>query len=150
MRIEIDVSDDQGNAGFEPLPEGTYNVRIVDAQYGPKEGKDYNQIVLLFQITDGPCEGRKFRCWYPQLPQTMWKTKRLLLASGINFGERKNGNGTTTFQFDTDDLINAAMRMNATVGEYNNKPKNDFEELAPLAAAAAATSTPPAATAPAD
>jgi hypothetical protein len=146
MKIEIDVDESSGG-GFKPFPEGTYPVIIRDVKRTDPNDKGNWALEVLFEVTAGPMETKRFRCWYYQVPAAMWKTAKLLEASGIDFDEADHVGGKKTYRFDTDDLLGARMKMIATPKTYQGKEGNDFEELPPDSDGAAAA-TPAGATAP--
>lgn len=49
------------DAGFEMMPVGTYDVKVVDAEAPKKEGS--MGFIVRFEVTSGPFAGRKFKNW---------------------------------------------------------------------------------------
>jgi hypothetical protein len=103
-------------------------------------------------VTDGPHAGQKATVWYSLLPQAAFRLEALLnatLAEG-SFDREETGevqvrtvNGAEveepiyTFGFDTDDMLGAEVTFEVSVGEYNGKPKNEFNSPRPVVAKAA-------------
>lgn len=133
MKVEIEY-DESESGGFTPLPEGTYPCIVRDATMKPPNDSGNRSLECLFEVTDGPLAGRRFRSWYYQTQKASWKTKKLLDATGIEYEEKAVSDTKKILRFDTDDLIGARLKMIATAKEYEGKKGNDFEELAPDAA----------------
>jgi hypothetical protein len=128
-------SDNGGGGGWQPLPEGTYDLRINSVEQ-KTSSKGNPQIQLVCEVMDGPYAGKRATVWYSLVPSSTWKVERLITALGIirqPTGEF-DAAGTENLAFDPDHLIGRVVRYNVKQREYQGKVNNDFadESRSPL------------------
>jgi hypothetical protein len=151
------------NQGFTPLPEGTYQMAIREAEHGTSTGGN-PQLKLRLEVMEGPKAGRFINCWYSLLPQASWKIDNLLEALGIDEVDTgdMDAEGNPIMGLDTDHLLDRIVQYVVTQQEYpagSGKMNNRFNDEAPSplegaqkaapaqeAAPAAQQATPPAQT----
>jgi hypothetical protein len=147
--IEFDAPS---NEGFQPLPEGTYWLRIESVEQGTSSAGN-PQLVVKTKVVDGEYANKSVTIWYSLTPKSTWKLKALLDATDVPY-EEVGGR----VRFDTDDLYDREFVVDASVGVNPNtqKPKNDWSNerppkgaSKPQSAAAAASAPAPAQAAPA-
>jgi len=170
----LDFTANEGGA-WKPLPTATYDIQIDACDTGVSS-KGNPQIKLAGHIVGGNSDGKKVTIWYV-LKGGGWRVKEILDAAGIEYDEEDTGviddegRPEKMYGFDTDDLPGCIIRFDVSEGEYEGKPKNNFNKprapegpiagakprVAPAAAtaqqpkaAAAAPAAAPAAAAPAD
>ena len=129
-QIRFSAGEDTGG-GWTPLPEGTYDFRIIEAEQGVSSNKN-PQLRVKLEVLDGPRSGDKTNTWYSLLPQSGWKLRRLIDALEIDYQvEGKDADGNELISFDDEELVQRCVRMDVKQREYNGKTVNDFlnEEL---------------------
>jgi len=71
----------EAGGGFTPLPEGTYNLKIIEQESTvSKAGKPQEKV--RFEVVDGPMAGRELNAWFSMQPQAIWSFEQLLEATG--------------------------------------------------------------------
>lgn len=142
--ISYTKGSDNGGGGWQPLPEGTYDLSIRSAE--AKTSKAGNpQIQLTCEVADGEYAGKRATVWYSLLPNSTWKLDRLIDALGI--GRQPTGEfdaaGKEILAFDVDHLVGRVVRYNVKQREYQGKVNNDFadEARSPLDEAAPVATT---------
>lgn len=82
MGIKVDFTGVETRE-FEPLPIARYPVSVTAApvQQGGESGADY--VAWEFTVQGGEYDGRKGWLNTSLLPQSLWATKRVLLALGV-------------------------------------------------------------------
>lgn len=124
-------SDGGGGGGWQPLPEGQYDLRINSAEQ-KTSSKGNQQIQLVCEVMDGEYAGKRATVWYSLLPSSTWKLDRLIDALGIQrqpTGEFDSA-GKEILAFDPDHLIGRTVRYNVKQREYQGKVNNDFADEA--------------------
>jgi len=128
-------SDNGGGGGWQPLPEGVYDLLIKSAEQ-KTSSKGNQQIQVVCEVMDGEYAGKRATVWYSLLPNSTWKLDRLIDTLGIKrqptgeFGP----DGKEILAFDPDDLIERVVRYTVKQREYQGKVNNDFadERKSPL------------------
>jgi pyruvate/2-oxoglutarate dehydrogenase complex dihydrolipoamide acyltransferase (E2) component len=137
-----------GGGGWSPLPAGDIAFQIDKVEETVSK-QNNPQLKVSMHVIDGPNMGAKATTWYSLLPQAAFNMEALLNAvldeneyTAIETGEFRERNGEQepiyTFEFDTDDLVGREVIYDVTVGEYNGKPKNEFNSPRPMNADAPA------------
>ena len=95
---------------FEPLPEGTYILKIADAKEGQKAGSDHAYLMLTFEVEN-------IKIWevLTYHPNSIWKIRRLLEAIS---GSPIEG----SIAMDEKDLIGAELKAVLGVKPREDKP----------------------------
>jgi len=52
-------SEEYGDMGFELIPKGRYQLKIIDSEYKPTKKEDGHYLQIEFKIMSGPKEGSK-------------------------------------------------------------------------------------------
>lgn len=146
--------------GWQPLPEGLYDVKILAAEQGTSKAGN-PQIRVSGEVLDGTYAGRTVNVWYSLLPQSTWKLDALLNALDVDRVDTGDfyPDGSPILAFDPDHLVGRAVRYTVRQREYpagSGKLTNDFaeearspfdafEDEAPVAPAPAAKPAPVAA-----
>ena len=119
-RISTPVSLKDIKSGFDPIPEGSYLVRVVTIQHIPtsKSGNPY--LKFEFEVSEGDHTGRKLWANASLQSQALWKLRQILEAFGASFDDAG---------FDTDDLVGLEAIAVVGIDETMNKPINTVEEL---------------------
>ena len=150
-----------GGAGWTPLPAGDTAFQIDKVEEAVSK-QNNPQLKISMHVIEGPHTGQKATMWMSLLPQAAFRLEALLSAtlpedaySAVETGEFHEHNGEQqpiyNYEFDTDDLVGAQLILDVAVGEYQGKPKNEFNspramtEAAPAKPAAAAKPAAPAA-----
>lgn len=148
-----------GGGGWTPLPEGDIAFQI-DAVDETVSKQNNPQLKISMHVIDGPHAGQKATVWYSLLAQAAFRLEALLKATlpegsydEVDTGEfqPRTVNGESieepiyTYEFDTEDLKGAQVIFEVTLGEYNGKPKNEFNSPRALTEAAPKMAARPAA-----
>jgi hypothetical protein len=143
-----------GGSGWTPLPAGDTVFQIDNVEQTVSSNNNA-QLKFSMHVAEGPHTGAKATTWYSLLPQAAFRLESLLNAAldesaydRVDTGEvQVRGDKEEpiyAFDFDTDDLIGAQVIFDVTVGEYNGKPKNEFNSPRPVGAAPAPAARPAA------
>ncbi len=140
-RISFKSEDSEG--GWEPLPDGTYNL-IIDAVEEKMSTKGNRQLMVTAHVSEGPHDGKKCTIWYAMTLKSGWKMEMLLEAAGVEWEKTETaetnpdtGKPLNELNFDTDDLPGCEIVVDATVQNYQGKDQQRFsDERAPEGAAA--------------
>jgi len=133
--IEFDAPSSEG---FQPLPEGTYWLRIESVEQSTSSAGN-PQLVVKTRVVDGEYANKSVTIWYSLTPKSTWKLKALLDATDVPY-EEVGGR----VRFDTDDLYDKDFVVDASVGVNPNtqKPKNDWSNERPPKSASKSASKP--------
>jgi hypothetical protein len=131
---QINYAKGGEGGNWQPLPEGTYDVRITKCEQSAST-KGNPQLRITAEVLDGTHQGKVVNLWYSLLPQSTWKMDKLLEALEIertDTGEF-NADGTPIMGFDDDHLIGRCVCYTVTQREYpvgSKKMTNDFNDEA--------------------
>jgi hypothetical protein len=115
-----------GNTDFTPLPEGTYDCKILSFEQTTSSTGN-PQLAIKLEIVDGPLKQRQPMVWYSLTPKAGWKMKKLLEELAINYADQGvDDDGFAQLEFDPDDLVGRVVRYDVTQREYNNRKNNQF------------------------
>jgi hypothetical protein len=130
--VQIRFSAGENTGGqWTPLPEGTYDFRIIEVEQGNSSNGN-PQLRTKLEILDGPRAGDKPNTWYSLLPQSGWKLRGLVEALDLDYQiEGQDADGNDLIVFDADELLHRCVRMDVRQREYNGKTTNDFINEAP-------------------
>ncbi len=133
--VRVNFSDVETNA-YEPLPSGTYHVRITDAEMKETSGNGKlpagtPMINWEFTVASGPYESR--RLWTNTVihERTLFNLKALLEASGKYTSEELAGD----FDLNIDEVLGAELKVVVAQREYNGDTTNDIKRFKKLSAA---------------
>lgn len=123
LTINLSASDVQSENDYAPVPAGTYNATVFNAELtevknGENAGKP--QYKLQFRISDGQFENRRLFTYVPLYTgKAFWKSKAFFSALGYDVSE-----GSFTVPT-PNELAGKAIAVKATVvpgqtGEENN------------------------------
>ena len=142
-RISFEASE---GSGWEPLPKGTYDIRIDDVTEGLSKQKETPSLIVKGHVEGGSYDQKEVTIFYPLVRGAGFRVKNLIDAAGIDFEEvetgevNDKGKPVTSYNFDSDNLVNCLVRFDVTVREYpqdSGKMQNDFtKERSPDATAA--------------
>jgi len=142
MGFRVNFSDVESKS-FDPVPAGTYHVKITDGELketsgGGKLPGGTPMINWEFTIQNGPYEGR--RLWTNTVihERTLFNLKALLEASG-RFNEAQLSGGDIDFEID--DLIGADLKIVVAQREYNGDTVNDVKRFKKISAEEVETNT---------
>ena len=108
--MKLNFSDIE-NTSFDALPAGTYLAKLTDGvirEAGPSSknpGSEY--INWEFTVQGGPSEGRRIWTNTSLLPQTLFRLKELLVATGRFEGAQLDNE----LDFEIADLIGADVKL---------------------------------------
>lgn len=113
--------------GFKLPPEGTFDLQIV----GVSEGTDREgapQVIVKFEIADGPHSGSAFRQYYTLNEERSWLFKKLCEVAGLEVLDQSEDEDDEEGEFDVDiDELNERY-IRATI-ELNKKGDKTFVNL---------------------
>lgn len=152
----INYTKGNEGGGWVPLPEGTYDVKILEVKQGTSKSGN-PQLSVKGEVMDGPHAGKTVTIWYSLTPQSTWKLDALLDALQIPRVEtgEYHADGQPIMGFDDDALLNRCVRYDVKQREYQGKVNNDFAkerpspfdasaEPAPTGGQSGTAATPPA------
>lgn len=146
MGLNLDFGGTKAASGFDPLPEGTYNVRIDDIEVKdtkPKDGieqkaSDGSQAQYLnvtYKVMDGDYEGRlvwginsiRFPADALDDEKKERQTREIFLSwlntvSGTDFADSKQN-------LDLKSLVGSKCRIVVTQREYNSQVSNNVKRV---------------------
>lgn len=101
------------NIGFEPLPAGSYNARIIDVKKGISQNGN-EKLEVTFKVTD-PATYRGRQAWanISLVDHALFSLKQLLHAAGY---PREQLEGVV--EFDTDDLRGVEVTIHLRNSRY--------------------------------
>ena len=118
-----------------PLPAADYNLQIDAAESGTSKGSGAPQLRVNTHVVDGPFAEKKAMLFYSLKPNSIWKVKALLVATGIEFiseeldeVDPETNKPLETITFDSDDLIGCSFRVTVSQRDYQGKMQNDFNK----------------------
>jgi hypothetical protein len=126
----------EGGGAFTPYPEGTYDLQIQGVVQGASKAGNA-QLKLSCEIaTPDTQQGSKVTIWYSLLPQSGWKLRMLLDATGVPYditGETDES-GNEVLEFDPEELELRYFRVECSTRKHDGKVYNDWknEEASPL------------------
>ena len=120
MRIGVDLTKEE--SGFEAIPAGNYEVKVVEAQEKTSKA-GHKKIALVFEVTGAESAGRKLFHDLSELPQALWKLKKFLDACGVEYDE--DG-------FATEDILGSDLEVVVVQEIYNEKPTNKVTDYLSL------------------
>jgi len=85
MGIKINFADIQG--GFEPLPEGEYEVVVETVEVRESGSSDNDYLSWELKVLDDEFEGRRLWMITSLGPKALWKLKDTLIALGVIEGD---------------------------------------------------------------
>ena len=113
-------SDVATNTGYTPLPEGTYDFRVVSIEQKTSSTGN-QQFEFQLEVIGGPSAGRKLRSWYSLTDKAMWRLNQLYTALGIE------GEGPDGTVYDSDWLVDRALTFDVHHRIWNGKTNLDFK-----------------------
>lgn len=129
MKLDLSATD----AGFDPLPNGRYHVKITDYEYreaGP-EAKNPGSPYINWELTvqAEPYDGRRLWLNTSLLPQALFGIKGLLIATGLYTEEQLNSD---EFDLDPDEVLGADVKAVVVKTTYQGEPTNNVKRIRPL------------------
>lgn len=114
---------------FTPLPAGTYEVKVLEAKAVKTKNGSKDMFKVTFVVDGGPNAGR--RLWAnlvisPESPKAMAIVMRQLGA----LGARPLMEAGASNEQIAAGLKDALATIKVSVGEYQNKPKNEVDSIA--------------------
>lgn len=126
----IKAAEDAGESidDFTPVPAGSYETKVLEASATKtKNGKD--MIKVSWVIEGGPHAGR--RLWSnlvvsPESPKAM----AILIRQLTTLGVKPLMEAGASFEQIAAGLKDTLATLKVSVGEYQNKPKNEVDSIA--------------------
>lgn len=150
MGLNLDFGGAKASTGgFEPLPEGTYNVRIDDIEIRDtkekegvaqktSDGKPAQYLNVTYKVMDGDYEGRlvwgihSIRFPDDALDDTEKERQtREIFLQWLNTVTSTDFSDTST-ELDLKSLIGSPCRLVVTQREYQNKVSNNVKRVLPM------------------
>lgn len=116
------------SSSYTPLPDGTYDFRIVEVSEGTS-GTGSPQLVVRL-VCQGPAYAdRKATLWLTQTAKAAWRTDQLFEALSIAAIETGDvdSEGNPIVSYDEQALVDRCVSFEVTTREYNGKKSNDFK-----------------------
>ena len=110
MGIKINFADIQG--GFEPLPEGEYEVVVETVEVRESGSSDNDYLSWELKVLDDEFEGRRLWMITSLGPKALWKLKDTLIALGVIEGD------------DEIELVGGRCRDHASGGPTRHVPRS--------------------------
>lgn len=116
---------------YQPLPEGTYDFKILDVEQGVSRNQN-PQLRVGMEVLDGAQQGKTISVWYSLLPQSLWNLYNLTEALAIEMDETGDvdDKGEPIYDFDDEILIGCCVQFSVGLREYNGKKNNTFNDAA--------------------
>ena len=121
MPLNINVSDIEVSGNdFSPIPDGKYAARVLEAQEEQrtaKNGNEYEQVRITFEICDGEFKGR--RAWRNAIfthPSTAACDIGVKFLSSLHTAQGNEGNITADALQDSNTCVEVVL----STGEANN------------------------------
>lgn len=124
MKWGITAEDVAKNKLAEP---GWHNFEIIDFAVEVNKKKDANNAVFLFKICEGSFTGVEIKVWFSEKVPAMMLPLLLALDPSC-----ENPDGTVSATLTKPALMGKKFRGLVQRGTWNNKPKNEISEYAPL------------------
>jgi len=137
-----DLMDAAGDSDFAPIPQGDYDVKIVNTE-ATKSSTDKPMWKITTQVLNGPHEGRKI---FTQQTLTMDNPDALniffrqMAAAGLTgeFFKTKPSNERIA-----EALMGRQFRAKVTIREWQGVPRNNIKAWNPMGAQSGAPGGPP-------
>jgi len=129
----MNLKDVKTKGEFEPIPEGRYDLNVEKAELGQAETGN-PMIKVTYKITDGTYKGRLVWDNFVLIPNSYWKLKTFLEASGSALADSEN----VTEQKIADAMV--GMKVNGFLSprtSTSGKPTNDVKSYISIKAASA-------------
>lgn len=111
---------------FTPLPEGTYDCKIIKVEQSTSS-KGNPQLEVSLEVVEGPKQGRKPKKWYSMTEKAGWALRKLVEELDVAFTDHgKTPDGQLDWEFDADDLVGRIVRYDVTIRTHEGKKNNDF------------------------
>ena len=124
--LTVDFTGVSAGDGFDPLPDGTYNVAVFEVTVKENNARDGHYLSWQLKVLDEGYNNRRLFFNTSLKPQALWKLKQVLnrIAPDVDWGE----------EFSIAEIIDTVegLRARAVVSyneEYDNNNVDDL--LAP-------------------
>lgn len=125
-KIPFSSSSNAGGS-FTPWPEGTYDCKITETEFGSSKAGN-PQLRVRLECVAGPYAGKQSNVWYSLLPKAAWKLNGLLEALSIEKEDtgQVDEAGQPIETFDDEWLLGRVVQYDLKHREYNGKTQMDF------------------------
>lgn len=133
--IRFTKDPNQQGGEWEPLPRGTYNMEVEEAEERTSSNGN-PQVMVKTIVIDGPHGGKRATHFFTLTPKAAFRFEDFILALGMQMRhEGKDDAGNDIFAGpDTDELTGRQFTCDATVRSYEGKDNNDFSKYRALGA----------------
>jgi len=142
-----DLKKAAGEAGFDPVPAGEYDVVVDSATVKPTSDGRKSQIATQFKIENGPHAGKKIFNNFvlsPDNPNALAFFFRHMSALGLNDAYFT---ANPSLERVAADLTGRRCRVTVSIREWNDTQRNQVDTIKPPASGPAQVAPSPAATA---
>lgn len=139
-RVRFNASQGGGKGEWKPLPTSTQVIEIDAYVEQRTSSGGHPNLHWKGHVVGGSYDGKEVHLWYTLAPRATWRLRQLLEATlsdeqyGIEeTGEKDDrGDPVVEFEFEPEDLVGCRVQFDVIEGEYNGKPKNDFNNPQPV------------------
>lgn len=118
--ISIDLTGVE--TGVKAIPEGTYSVKVAEAELTESQSSGAPMLKIVFEVTEGKHKGSKLFENVSLQPQALFKLKSLLTALGYDIPEG-------AFDLDTADLIDLECEVEVAHEKYEGRNRARIVEF---------------------
>ncbi|MHA2065451.1 MAG: hypothetical protein ACXABY_13845 [Candidatus Thorarchaeota archaeon] len=122
-KIALPTNLDEVESGFEVIPDADYLVRIT--KYKIRDGKEAPNIFWtskIFGNDNAELNGKPVGFNTSLAEQSLWFLKGLLENTGVKWDAKG---------FDPDHVVGKEVGCKVSIGEYQNKPRNQVDSFFP-------------------
>ena len=104
------------SSGFEDIPEGVYEGEIKKVELKNTKAGDSQYLNIEWGVMDE--NGKEKKVWdiCSLKPQTLWKLKDLLIATGMS--------ADGSIELDTEEMVGQTCNLELKIDTYEGKEKN--------------------------
>jgi hypothetical protein len=117
--ISVDLTGVE--TGMKAIPEGTYSVKITEAELSKSQSGN-PMVKVVFEVTEGKNKGAKLFENVSLQPQALFKLKSILLAVGYDIPDG-------AFDLDVNDLLDLECQVEVAHEKYEGKNKARIVEF---------------------
>ncbi len=140
-KIRVEVTE--GNGGWTPVPDGTYDWLITEVKQG-NAASGTGSIGTVCEVERGPSQGKKATFWFYLTKKAGFRLRKLLEATGTPFVAAEKTEEGENLEFDTDDLLNRSFTAVVKIEEYEGKLSNKLVKFVNEPSSSGAKAAPPA------
>lgn len=134
MGIKINFAEIEG---YEPVPEGIYNVRVVSVGAKPNKAGDGTNLNWKLEITEGECADRILFLTTSLKTKALWKVKETFVGFGLDedaeieleFDEDEGADENGETRLIEPDMIDAVGIAHVSQTVYEGKVRNQIDKI---------------------